>query len=69
MGVPVEKQLLFWHNKELTASYNHKTLLDLHLHTGFSLKGYDMVGPNAHVDLTLPMSQQHPVFSHLDAFI
>lgn len=63
LGVPVEKQLLFWHDKELTASYDHKTLLDLHLHTGFSLKGYDMVGQHAHLDLKpspppFPKSQQ-----------
>ncbi|KAK9828299.1 hypothetical protein WJX74_007779 [Apatococcus lobatus] len=45
MGVPVDKQLLFWHDKELTAAYDTKTLLDLHLHTGFSLKGYDMREP------------------------
>ena len=45
MGVPVDKQLLFWHNKELTALYDNKTLLDLHLHTGFSLKGYNLVRP------------------------
>ena len=59
MGVPVEQQLLFWHDKELTASYDRKTLLDLHLHTGFSLKGYDMVGQKAHLDLMPPLSQQH----------
>ncbi|KAK9868164.1 hypothetical protein WJX84_005084 [Apatococcus fuscideae] len=45
MGVPVDKQLLFWHNKELTALYDNKTLLDLHLHTGFSLKGYNLSAP------------------------
>lgn len=43
-GVPVDKQQLFWHNKELTPRYDNKTLLELHLHTGFSLKGYDLVG-------------------------
>ncbi len=42
-GVPVDKQLLFWHFKELTEEYNNKTLLDLNLHTGFSLTGYDLV--------------------------
>lgn len=43
MGVPVDRQMLFWRDRELTAQYNFKTLLDLHLHTGFSLKGYDLV--------------------------
>mmetsp|Transcript_6814 Transcript_6814/g.16671 ORF Transcript_6814/g.16671 Transcript_6814/m.16671 type:complete len:146 (-) Transcript_6814:464-901(-) len=42
-GVPVDKQLLFWHFKELTSEYDNKTLLDLNLHTGFSLTGYDLV--------------------------
>ncbi|DBA99909.1 hypothetical protein WJX77_003242 [Trebouxia sp. C0004] len=41
-GVPADKQQLFWHHKELTAAYDHKTLLEMHLHTGFSLKGYDL---------------------------
>mmetsp|Transcript_6813 Transcript_6813/g.16669 ORF Transcript_6813/g.16669 Transcript_6813/m.16669 type:complete len:155 (-) Transcript_6813:239-703(-) len=41
-GVPVDKQLLFWHFKELTSEYDNKTLLDLNLHTGFSLTGYDL---------------------------
>eukprot|EP00877_Chromochloris_zofingiensis_P006393 jgi/Chrzof1/2006/Cz10g29140.t1 len=41
MGVPVENMLLFWHKKELTAAYDTKTLLDMNMHTGFSLKGYD----------------------------
>merc|ERR1712188_165795 len=40
--VPVDKQLLFWHFKELTEDFNEKTLLDLNLHTGFSLTGYDL---------------------------
>lgn len=42
-GVPADKQQLFWHHKELTAAYDEKTLLDMNLHTGFSLKGYDLV--------------------------
>lgn len=42
-GVPADKQQLFWHHKELTAAYDNKTLLDLNLHTGFSLKGYNLV--------------------------
>lgn len=28
---------LFWGNKELTPAYDAKTLLDLNLHTGFSV--------------------------------
>jgi len=46
-GVPADKQQLFWHQKELTAAHDHKTLLEMHLHTGFSLKGYDLVSPFA----------------------
>jgi len=46
-GVPADKQQLFWHQKELTTAYDHKTLLEMHLHTGFSLKGYDLVSPFA----------------------
>ena len=42
-GVPAESQQLFWHQKELTSSYDDKTLLDMHLHTGLSLRGYDLV--------------------------
>ncbi|KAK9807044.1 hypothetical protein WJX72_011794 [[Myrmecia] bisecta] len=40
--VPVDKQLLFWHKKELTVAYDSKTLQDMNLHTGFSLMGYDL---------------------------
>ena len=47
-GVPVDKQLLFWHFKELTSDYDDKTLLDLNLHTGFSLTGYDLVRQTTH---------------------
>ena len=47
LGIPTNKQLLFWHDKELTSQYENKTLLDLHLHTGFSLKGYDLVTLNS----------------------
>ena len=42
-GVPVDKQQLFWHQRELTSAYDAKSLLEMHLHTGFSLRGYDMV--------------------------
>lgn len=44
MGIPVEQQQYFWHKKELTAAYDDKTLLDMNMHTGFALKGYDLVG-------------------------
>ena len=39
-----EKHLqLFWHGKELRADeYDSKTLLEMDLHTGFSLMGYDL---------------------------
>lgn len=43
LGVPVEQQLLFHHKKELTQQYHPKTLLDMDMHTGFALQGYDMV--------------------------
>ena len=43
MDIPVSQQQLFWHKKELTAAYDTKTLLDMNMHTGFALKGYDLV--------------------------
>jgi hypothetical protein len=43
MGIPVDQQQYFWHKKELTAAYDDKTLLDMNMHTGFALKGYDLV--------------------------
>jgi hypothetical protein len=43
LGVPVEQQQLFWHKKELTEAYDTKTLLEMNMHTGFALKGYDLV--------------------------
>ncbi|PSC70859.1 ubiquitin [Micractinium conductrix] len=42
LGVPVDKLLLFWQGKELTPAFDKKTLLELNLHTGFSLTGYDL---------------------------
>lgn len=42
-SIPVEKQQLFWHKRELTSAYDDKTLLDMNMHTGFALKGYDLV--------------------------
>ena len=47
LNIPVEKQQLFWQNKELTAARDGTTLLDLGLHTGASLKGYDLVRTSA----------------------
>jgi len=44
-GVPVDKQLLFWHFRELTPDYDQKTLLELNIHTGFSVAGYDLSEP------------------------
>ena len=43
LHIPVEKQQLFWHGKELTTARSGSTLLELGLHTGASLKGYDLV--------------------------
>lgn len=43
LGVPVAQQQLFWHKQELTAAYDEKTLLEMNMHTGFALKGYDLV--------------------------
>lgn len=34
----------FWHKRELTAADEGKSLLELNMHTGFQLKGYDLVG-------------------------
>ncbi|EFN55313.1 hypothetical protein CHLNCDRAFT_134282 [Chlorella variabilis] len=42
LKVPLDKLLLFWQGKELTAAYDGRTLLDMNLHTGFSLQGYDL---------------------------
>ena len=55
-GVPADKQQLFWHQKELTAAHDHRTLLDMHLHTGFSLRGYDLV--------SLPYTAMHMQWAH-----
>lgn len=43
MGIPVAQQQLFWHKRELTAAYESRTLLDMNMHTGFAIKGYDLV--------------------------
>ncbi|WIA11504.1 hypothetical protein OEZ86_002476 [Tetradesmus obliquus] len=42
MGVPAEQQQLFHHKRELTAAYDSRTLLEMNMHTGFALKGYDL---------------------------
>ncbi|GMH36102.1 LOW QUALITY PROTEIN: hypothetical protein BSKO_03970 [Bryopsis sp. KO-2023] len=42
LGVSVQNQQLFWHRKELTEPYDSKTLLEMNMHTGFSLRGYDL---------------------------
>ncbi len=34
---------LFHHKRELTPADDSKTLLDMNMHTGFALAGYDMV--------------------------
>lgn len=43
MGVPAEQQQLFHHKRELSAAYDSRTLLEMNMHTGFALKGYDLV--------------------------
>jgi len=46
MGIPVAKQQLFWHKKELTEAYDKMTLLEMNIHTGFTFRGYDLVRDN-----------------------
>lgn len=42
-GIDADKVQLFHHGKEMKPeAYDHKTLLDMDLHTGFSLMGYDL---------------------------
>ena len=42
-AIEVAQLQLFWHGKELVAgAYDDKTLLEMDLHTGFSLMGYDL---------------------------
>lgn len=41
-NIEVGKLQLFWHGRELTEDFDEKTLLDMDLHTGFSLMGYDL---------------------------
>lgn len=40
--MPLDKLLLFWQGRELTTAFDARTLLDLSIHTGFSLQGYDL---------------------------
>lgn len=56
-NVPVEKQQLFLRGAELTpAAYDAKTLMELNMHTGFALQGYDLVSESSVVPhpLTCP---------------
>lgn len=46
LGVPAAAQQLFWHNRELTPKRDTTTLLELGLHTGFCLRGYDLARPS-----------------------
>ena len=42
-GIGVDKVQLFHHGKEMRMEdYDSKTLLEMDLHTGFSLMGYDL---------------------------
>lgn len=42
-GVPSSALQLFWHRRELTpALFDGRTLLDMNMHTGFTLRGYDL---------------------------
>ncbi|KAF8070871.1 Alpha-latrocrustotoxin-a [Scenedesmus sp. PABB004] len=45
LGVRAADQLqLFWHKRELTAAaFDARTLRDMNIHTGFTLRGYDLV--------------------------
>ena len=38
---------MFWHRKELVSSvYDHLTLAQMRIHTGFSFEAYDLVRPD-----------------------
>jgi hypothetical protein len=42
-GIELDKVQLFHHGKEMKPEeYDSKTLLEMDLHTGFSLMGYDL---------------------------
>ena len=55
LRVPMDKQQLFWQNKELTKAREGSTLLELGLHTGASLKGYDLVRSILNAVLSPPL--------------
>ncbi|KAG2494313.1 hypothetical protein HYH03_007666 [Edaphochlamys debaryana] len=42
LGVPADKMQLFRHGRELQPEQDSRTLLELSLHTGFALQGYDL---------------------------
>jgi hypothetical protein len=44
LGVAADKQQLFFHMRELLPADDARTLLEMNMHTGFALKGYDLVG-------------------------
>lgn len=50
LGVAPESQLLFWHKAELMPEHDSKTLLEMGLHTGFALQGYDTVRSRSAVE-------------------
>jgi hypothetical protein len=43
LGVAPEQQQLFFHKRELQPADDARTLLEMDMHTGFALKGYDLV--------------------------
>lgn len=42
LGIAPSSLQLFWHGKELSSSEDKNSLLDMNLHTGFALQGYDL---------------------------
>lgn len=42
-GIPTDALQLFWHRRELLpATHDGRTLLEMNMHTGFTLRGYDL---------------------------
>lgn len=41
-AISVGQVQLFWQNKELTNAFDDKTMLDMNIHTGFGIQGYDL---------------------------
>uniref|UniRef100_A0A7R9SUY0 Ubiquitin-like domain-containing protein n=1 Tax=Polyblepharides amylifera TaxID=1486889 RepID=A0A7R9SUY0_9CHLO len=42
-SIPLDKIQLFWHKKELVSNlYDHLTLAQMKIHTGFGISGYDL---------------------------